>query len=54
MPKTRLRKPDGRESKRIADAAIAQTDESALPPKKPPRPSVKYRLKRGRRAKQMK
>jgi hypothetical protein len=34
MPKTCLRKPDGRKSKALADAAIAQDDQSTLPPKK--------------------
>jgi hypothetical protein len=33
---------------------LAHATESALPPKKPPAPSVKHRLKRGRRAKLVK
>jgi len=51
MVKARARKPvlpdDSRTSKASVDAR--DTAESALPPKKPPAPSVKRRLKRGRR-----
>jgi hypothetical protein len=43
MAKARMRKPDGRKSKAPADDAIARDDGSALPPKKPPAPSVKRR-----------
>jgi hypothetical protein len=39
-------KPDGRKSKAPTDDEIAQTAESALPPKKPPAPSVKRRSRR--------
>jgi hypothetical protein len=55
-----MRKPircDGdRKSKPVTDAhnEIGLTAESALPPKKPPAPSVKHRLKRGRKAKLLK
>jgi hypothetical protein len=38
----------------LADDAIAQTSESALPSKKPPAPSARHRLKRGRKAKLLK
>jgi hypothetical protein len=54
MPKTRLHKPDDRKSKTIANDAVAQDDQSTLPPKKPPAPSAKHRLKRGRKAKLLK
>jgi hypothetical protein len=33
---------------------LAHTDQSALPPKKPPAPSAKHLLKRGRKAKLLK
>jgi hypothetical protein len=56
MVKARVRKSvrrdDGRKNKASADAR--DTTESALPPKKPPAPSAKHRLKRGRRAKLLK
>jgi hypothetical protein len=53
MPKTRLRKPVmavKRKSKTADDAQneIAPTAESALPPKKPPAPSLKHRLHRAK------
>jgi hypothetical protein len=48
MAKARARK---RKSKAAADDAMARDDESTLPRKKPPAPSGKHRLKRGRRAK---
>jgi hypothetical protein len=55
MRKARPRKSchDG-DQKSDARNEIAQTAESVLPPKKPPAPSVKRRLKRGRRARLMK
>jgi hypothetical protein len=55
-----MRKPilrDGdRKSKTVADARneVAHTAESALPPRKPPAPTVKHRLKPGRKAKLLK
>jgi hypothetical protein len=60
MPKARSRKPiapgGGQRNKTAGDARneIALTAESALPPKKLPAPSVKHRLKRGRKAKLLK
>jgi hypothetical protein len=59
MPKSRLRKPvmaAKRKSKTAGDAQneIAHNAESALPPKKPPAPSVRHRLKHGRKAKLLK
>jgi hypothetical protein len=48
MPKTRSRKPDGRKGKTVANDAVARVDESVLPPKKPPAPSAKHRLRRTR------
>jgi hypothetical protein len=56
MWKARSRKSTdgGRKSKTVADDAIVQTDESVLPPKKPPAPSATHRLKRGRKAKLLK
>jgi hypothetical protein len=57
MAKVRFRKPDGgRKSKPAANAGyeILLTAESDLPPTKPSAPSVKRRLKLGRKAKLMK
>jgi hypothetical protein len=57
MWKTRLRKPirEGQRNKtRDAQNEVALTAESALPPKKPPAPSSKHRLKRDRKAKLLK
>jgi hypothetical protein len=55
-----MRKARSRKSRRDGDQKsdtrneIVLTAESALPPKKPPAPSAKRRLHRGRRAKLMK
>jgi hypothetical protein len=58
MPKARSRKPirDGGQRSKSGDdrIEIARTAESALPPKKPPAPSVRHLLSRGRKAKLMK
>jgi hypothetical protein len=40
MAKARVRKPHGQKRKAPADDAIVWDDESTLPPKKPPKPSV--------------
>jgi hypothetical protein len=53
MPKARSRKPiahDGGQGNKTGDARneLALTAESALPPKKPPAPSVKHRLRRAK------
>jgi hypothetical protein len=54
MPKVRSRKPiapnGGQRNKIAGDARneIALTAESALPPKKPPMPSAKRRLRRAK------
>jgi hypothetical protein len=51
-----IRRDGDRKSKPVADThnEVAHTAESVLPPKKPPAPSVKHRLKRGRKAKLLK
>jgi hypothetical protein len=56
MVKARLRKPVRRNDGQAGDAhnEIALTAEFALPPKKPPAPSVKKRFRRGRWAKLLK
>jgi hypothetical protein len=53
MVKARARKPLRRDGGRANKDAVNGA-ESVLPPKKPPAPSAKHRLKRGRRAKLMK
>jgi hypothetical protein len=45
-----IRRYGDRKSKRVGDAhnEVAHTAESALPPKKPPAPSVKHRMRKAK------